>query len=434
MKICLFGLGRIGLPIALVCADSGYRVTGIDVNKELISKLKKGQTVFDEPGLQKLLGKHVNISFFPKHQKENIIDDIKQSEYIVIAVGTGFAKYPEKPKLSTLYSIIGQLLAIGIKDKTLILRVTLPIGTTDEIKSLIEKKTGMVEGVDFFFSFVPERLMEGKAISEERSLPKIIGTYSDTGFEKVQKFFSPIGGDCIRVSNPRTAEFIKLVDNSWRSTRFSFANELAYLAEEVHIDVMEAIESANQGYDRNAIPRPGPVSGYCLGKDPYLLEIAFEDIAQKRGFHSVWYYGRRANDWLIEKIVDETKGKKILVAGLSFKENIDDYRYSHAIDLIRLLIKKGYFVSAYDPFLNMNYYTTLPEDIADDVKAFSDLNKAINSDIDTIIITTRHDELKNADLTSLDESVCIIDLWNLFKGNANVKKKRYKGLGRKKNL
>jgi UDP-N-acetyl-D-mannosaminuronic acid dehydrogenase len=426
-KICLFGLGRIGLPIALVCADSGYTVTSIDVNEKMIAMLQNGKTSFDEPELKTLLTKHLNKNFFPKNQTQNVTNDINEAEYIVIAVGTGFAKYPEKPQLSTLYSIIGQLLAIGIKGKTLILRVTLPIGTSDDVKSLIEKKTGMVEGKDFYFSFVPERLMEGKAISEERSLPKIIGTYSDKGFEKVQKFFNPIGGDCIRVSNPRTAEFIKLVDNSWRSTRFSFANELAYLAEEVQIDVMEAIKAANKGYERNAIPCPGPVSGYCLGKDPYLLEIAFEEIAKKRGFHSVWYYGRRANDWLIDKVASEIKGKKILVAGLSFKENIDDYRYSHAIDLVRLLLEKGCDVSVYDPFLNMNYYTTLPEDIVDDVKSFSDLNKALKNDIDTIIITTRHDELKKIDLTKINNSITIIDLWNIY--SKIIKKNKYYALG-----
>ena len=432
-KICLFGLGRIGLPIALVCADSGYEVTGIDVNKNLISMLKNGKTAFDEPELKDLLLKHLNKQFFPKHQEENVLEDINDAEYIVIAVGTGFAKYPEKPRLSTLYSIIGQLIAAGIKDKTLILRVTLPIGTADDVKQLIEKKTDLVEGSDFFFSFVPERLMEGKAIAEERSLPKIIGTYSDKSYEKVEAFFEKIGGECVRVSNPRTAEFIKLVDNSWRSTRFSFANDLAYLAEDQNVDVMEAIDSANKGYQRNAIPRPGPVSGYCLGKDPYLLEIAFENIAKKRGFRSVWFYGRQANDWLIEKVLMDVKGEKILIAGLSFKENIDDYRYSHAIDLVRMLLKKGCSVSVYDPFLQQNYYTQIPDDIKDQVTSFSNLDEALKSKMDTIIVTTRHDELKDADLTKIDKSVQIIDLWNIYRENDKfVLSKNYSSLGKLK--
>jgi len=275
--------------------------------------------------------------------------------------------------------------------------------------------------------------MEGKAIREERSLPKIVGCYSDEGFSKVSMFFKKIGGDIVRASNPRTAEFIKLIDNSWRNTRFAFANELAFLAEENGIDVMEAIKAANAGYERNEIQHPGPVSGYCLGKDPYLLELAFEKIAKRRGFGSMWYYGRLANDWFNEKVVDEVKGKKVLIAGLSFKENIDDYRYSHGTEITRMLLSKGYKVTVCDPFLNKNYYTKLPEDLANKVKSFNTIEEALTSDIGTIIFTNRHKEyieiaikklLNNKKITNIK----IIDLWNIFrkeKSNGNVIIKKF---------
>lgn len=428
MKLVIFGLGRIGLPISVVCADSGYQVTGIDVNKQLINSLKKGEIAFKEQGMEELLSKNLNKNFFPKHQEDDVATDLKQADYIMLAVGTGFAKYPEKPNLSTLYSIIGQIISTGLKDKTIILRVTLPIGTTADVKNLIEKKTGMEEGKDFWLSFVPERTMEGKAIMEEKILPKIVGCFSDEGFEKVNSFFKKIGGNVVRVSNPKTAEFIKLIDNSWRNTRFAFANELAFLADTNEIDVMEAIESANNGYERNEIPRPGPVSGYCLGKDPYLLELAFEETAEKRGFGSVWFYGRKANDWLNENIVTKVKGKNILVAGLSFKENIDDFRYSHAIEIVRMLLEKGYNVKVCDPFLNENYYTILPDDIKDKVKGYTSFNEALDEDINTIIFTTRHDEYKNVDIKNIPENVKIIDLWNIFK--IDLEKNNYKGFGR----
>jgi len=283
MRVCIFGLGRIGLPVALVCSDSGYNVTGIDINRELIINLKKKKTSFYEPGMDGLLEKNLNKNFFPKHQEEDFSTDLKNSKCIIITVGTGFAKYPEKPNLSTLYSIIGQLINSDLKDKTIILRVTLPVGTTDDIKNFIEDKTGLKEGKDFWFSFVPERLMEGKAISEEKSLPKIIGAYNDICFDNVSKFFKKIGGEIIRVSNPRSAEFIKLIDNSWRNTRFAFANDLAFLSEHLGIDVTEAIKSANEGYKRNEIAYPGPVSGYCLGKDPVLVQFGIMEEKQMIG-------------------------------------------------------------------------------------------------------------------------------------------------------
>lgn len=418
MKVCIFGLGRIGLPITLVCADSGYEVVGIDINQRLVNNLKEGETIFYEPGLKDLLSKHLNKKFFPKHQDEEITSDLRQAEYVIIAVGTGFAKYPDKPNLSTLYSIIGQLIAADLRGKTIILRVTLPIGTCDNVKDFIERKTGLKEGKNFWFSFVPERIMEGKAITEERTLPKIVGAYGDDGFKKVLFFYKKIGGEIIRVSNPRTAEFIKLIDNSWRNTRFAFANELSFLAEENDIDVMEAIKSANQGYKRNEIPCPGPVSGYCLGKDPYLLELSFEKVARRRGFNSMWYYGRRANDWLFEKVVEEIKGKKVLVAGLSFKDNIDDYRFSHGIEIIRRLLKKGCSVLVYDPFLDKNLYTKLPREISDNVMAFHSFEKALSEELDTIIIATKHNEFKEKSvrklINELPDSVEIIDLWYQF--------------------
>ena len=420
MKAVVIGLGRIGLPLAMVAADSGIEVVGIDIKKDLIEILKEKKEPFYEPMLCEMLEKHCGSNFHPKLQ-EGAANDIKKAEYIVITVGTEFVKYPQKPNINRLFSIIQDLLDIGITNKTIILRVTMPIGYTDKIKEKIED-IGLKEGEDFYLAFVPERIMEGRAIEEEKTLPKIVGCYSDESFKKVKLFFSKIGGEVIRVPNPRTAEFIKLSDNAWRNTRFAFANDLAFLAEENGIEVSEAIKYANKGYERNQIPIPGPVSGYCLGKDPYILEGAFEKIARKRGFNSVWYYGRKANDWLIDKVVEEIDGKKVLIAGLSFKADIDDFRYSHGIEIARILVDKGYLVSVCDPFLDKNYYTKLPGDLEEKVRKFNSLENAIKN-IDTIIFTTPHSEYLNLDLKNLVKSrkspIRIIDLWNMFKKRGN---------------
>jgi len=357
MKAVVIGLGRIGLPLALVAADSGIMVTGVDIKKELVDMLKNGEEPFYEPMLKELLGKHLNKNFYPKLQNE-AIEDIKDANYIIITIGTEFVKYPQKPNIDRLFSITEGLLNIGIKDKTIILRVTMPVGYTDKIKEKMENNN-LKEGINFYLAFVPERIMEGKAIEEEKNLPKIVGCYTDESFEKVKLFFGKIGGEIIRVSNPKTAEFIKLIDNAWRNTRFAFANDLAFLAEENGVDVIDAISSANDGYKRNQIPIPGPVSGYCLGKDPYILENAFKEISQKREFNSVWFYGRKANDWLIEKIIENVDGKAVLVAGLTFKADIDDFRYSHGIELVKRLLENGKKVYVHDPYLNKNIYTVI---------------------------------------------------------------------------
>lgn len=418
MKVCVFGLGRIGLPIALVCADSGFLVTGIDVNHTLLETLRAGKIPFNEPGMQDLLDKHLGSGFVPKHpQNDDITGDLQRANYLMLTVGTGFAKFPEKPNLSTLYTIVGQLIATSLKGKTIILRVTLPIGTADDVVATIEKKTGLTEGKDFWFAFVPERIMEGKAVEEERSLPKIIGARSDGAFKRVSDFFEKIGGESVRVSNPRTAEFVKLIDNSWRNTKFAFANELAVAAEQQAIDVMEAINCANRGYERNQIPIPGPVSGYCLGKDPYILENAFQKVAAQRGFQSLWFYGRLANDWLIEKIAEDITEKQVLVAGLSFKSDIDDYRYSHSIELARRLVDKGCQVYVHDPFLDENPYTMLPNDLINKVTKVDNIEDMLDT-VGAVIIATPHSQYRKLDISQWPDMVRIVDLWSIFRGKA----------------
>ena len=360
-----------------------------------------------------------------------ITKDVKDSDYFVIAIGTRFSKYPEQGSLQNLFKVIDRIKNVGIKNRTLIFRVTLPVGTTDKIKEIFEE-TGLKEGKDFFLAFVPERLMEGRAIKEERNLPKVIGCYNDKSFEKVKQFFDKVGGEIVRVSSPRVAEFVKLVDNSWRNMRFAFANEIAFISDENDVNAMEVLRAANKGYERNAIPFPGPVSGYCLGKDPYLLEMAFDKVIV-RGFNSVWYYARKANDWLCRKIVKEVEGPNVLIAGLTFKQDIDDFRNGHPMDIIELLLSEDYNVLVTDPYLDKNTYTRLPAHIDKVVKKtnFKDgIKKA-----DTIIIATAHKEyreFKPKDIAKIArKGTKVIDLWNIYEGELEDNKDiKYIGLGR----
>lgn len=428
MKVCVFALGRTGLPLSLVCADSGFDVIGIDINEELVQQIKSGDLPFYEPGMKELLEKHLHNKFIPTTK---ITEDVKNSDYYVIAIGTKFNRYPERGSLTNLYKVVNKIIDIGVKNKTLIFRVTLPIGTTDKIKERIEKK-GLKEGKDFFLAFVPERLMEGKAIKEEKNLPKVIGCYNDKSFEKVKKFFEKIGGEIVRVSSPKIAEAVKLVDNSWRNMRFAFANEIAFLSDVNRINAMDVLKAANKGYERNQIPLPGPVSGYCLGKDPYLLEMSFDKVIV-RGFNSVWFYARRANDWLCNKIVEEAKGKNVLVAGLTFKQDIDDFRNSHSIDIIELLLTEDFNILVTDPYLDKTPYTRLPNHIDKNVKKMNFKDAIKNAD--TIIFATAHKEYRELNLKDFEKNVKkdvkILDLWNIYLGKLEKSKNiDYRGLGR----
>ena len=240
-KVCVIGLGRIGLPFALVAASAGNIVYGIDKNPYIINSLLKRKAPFYEPGLQELIERHLNINFFPLCDMKSITD---KCEIIVITINTKFDIENKRIYLSNIYSLFDELMKNNmIKDKTIVMRSTVPIGTTDILKKRIENILGLKEGKDFFLAYCPERMVEGRAIEEIIKLPKIIGSYSLRSFNKIASFFQTIGGPVLHVSEPKVAEFIKLAENSWRQTLFAFSNELALLAEKLGLDVVEVIKT-----------------------------------------------------------------------------------------------------------------------------------------------------------------------------------------------
>jgi len=342
MDIMYVGLGRIGLPQALVSADAGHKVFGIDNNIENISQLSKSKTPFYEPLMDELLVKHIDNNF-------TIFNEIgiapNKVDLLFFTLGTGIPVYPNKLDLSEIEGLLDQVITT-ISAEVYIFRTTLPVGTIDTLSKKYQ---------NINFAFVPERLIEGNAIAEERQLPKIIGTYNDYSFNLISKFFKSIGGEIIRVKNPRTAEFCKLIDNSYRNLIFSFSNDIAIAAEFNKIDAYEVIESVNHGYDRNNIMTPGPVSGYCLGKDPYIFEYAYPDNIVNS--HSVIHKARENNDYLYEYFsnkASELAPKKLSILGASFKADVDDFRMSHTHNIIEKIENKlpNCKIKLYDPFIS----------------------------------------------------------------------------------
>ena len=230
-----------------------------------------GAAPFEEPGLGALLERHVGQRFRPMAWSETTEADLSDVEWVVLTVGVHDLPFPEPANLATLHGVVAALIEReALRGRTMILRTTLPVGTTHAIASHVEERHGLIEGEDYHLAFVPERLVEGQAIEEERRLPKIVGPMSHGALVAAEALFSKIGGRVIPVAGPKEAEFVKLIDNAWRHTRFAFANDAAVAASAMGVDVIDVIEAANADYDRNAVARPGPVSGYCLGKDDHL--------------------------------------------------------------------------------------------------------------------------------------------------------------------
>jgi UDP-N-acetyl-D-mannosaminuronic acid dehydrogenase len=453
MNVLFFGLGRIGLPQSLVFAEAGHQVFGYDADPAVVDNLLAGTAPFDEPGMEQLLADHVGKRFQPVKDWTAILPQV---DAVLFTLGT---KAPDaqtclaesEGDISPIEEILSKLLTHPSVKKGILLvfRTTLFLGSTDRLKAFVETRLGLTEGKDFFMSFVPERLIEGQAIGEEQKLPKILSAFSAAGVERVSQLFKPVGGRQIIVSSPRTAEFCKLTDNSYRNTMFAFANELAMWSATHGVDANEVISAINTDYDRNNVPRPGFVSGYCLGKDPYIFEYGFNSNGARRDFQSLWYYGRRANDSLVDYTVERViaglkkAGKtpaeaKVAILGLSFKEDVDDFRMSHSFNLIDALAAAGvHSVVGFDPLLEKNKYTRIPPQYSHNGYDWTDtLDPATLSDVDAVVIAHRHKVLRDQDRASLTDLLAeaprplfVFDAWNVWRAAKDVEGVHYEALG-----
>jgi nucleotide sugar dehydrogenase len=359
--VTVIGLGRIGLPIALVTAAKGHHVCGVDIDPVLVKELKKGRIRLLEPRLEGLLHS-CSHRFEPT---TNLKPALLRSSVILCCVGTRrFAK--NRPNLRLLWKIINDLAVPELKGRLVILKTTVPIGTTREITKYLERATGLRADKDFYVAFSPERTVEGRAVEELQKLPVVVGAVGEASLQRAVRFYRSTGADVVTVVSPGAAELVKLIDNAYRVTKFAFSNDIALVAERIGANAFDVIEAANYKYPRNDIPYPTcGVSGYCLSKDPYYLEEAFRPIRKKRGFSSIWMCGRRSYDHRTKRVVEQIelslkkKGVKIresraLVCGVAFKSNIDDIRDSHGMLIARELAKRGSQVSIWDPWITVS--------------------------------------------------------------------------------
>ena len=419
-NVCVIGLGKIGLPLALLLAKAGHRVIGLDADSRTLHRIRNNNlnsSILEKSLLEQFLGER----FFTTEDSHAALSE---SEVVFIAIGTSICA-DGTPELSNLFELVEEICANPdeVKGKTFVLKSTLPVGTTRKIASLIEEKTGLRCGADFFLAFCPERVLGNKALSEMASLPKIIGGMDKASSEKSARIYKTIGGKLIIVDRPETAELIKLVDNAYRQTLFAFANDLALLAEQYKINAHELIRAANDSYPRNNIPLPSAgVSGYCLTKDPLYLEVAFKEIASKRGFSSLWFWARKTNDYMPIHVIDllrqklvmvgkNIKDSNILVCGITYKENTDDIRASHGLEIAARLSKEGANVSLWDPHVHKR---DLEFQVVDDPKEVLEI-------LDALVFTVKHDEFVQLndddaiiDIFSKMRTPIIVDGWGIF--------------------
>lgn len=401
VDVAVIGIGRVGLPLALVLSDAGFNVYGIGRNSEKIEGLKKGKMPFLEKGGNILLKKYVNKSFHPTTDYSKV----KECNYIVLTLGT-----PVDENMNPVYDQINDAL-VNIKsylqkDQTLILRSTVAPRTTEYVKLFINNIDGIKVGSNFYLAFCPERIAEGFAIEEIKSVPQIIGGVDKKSTKRAQDLFKKIGSITI-LSDDVSAELAKLFTNMYRYINFAIANEFMVLADNYHKDIYEIVNLVNYKYKRGGLALPGLTAGPCLFKDGFFLisDLPFTDLIS-----TSWKINESVPLILVKRIRERVKleSKKTVILGLGFKGEIDDIRESLSFKVRKEFLRERANVVLQDPYVKEYINQSVEQDVY----------KAIEG-ADILFIATNHKAYRTLDIKKLKQMVgkkCIIcDVWNVFK-------------------
>jgi len=340
-NVCIMGMGYVGLTLAVVMAEKGFNVSGIEINPTTLTKLQNKTPHFFEQGLEIRLKRVVDKGFLVFYQRIKEIPLAAQPSLFVITVGTPLGEN-HKSQMHMVESVGSEIAQHMPEDSLVILRSTVRLGTTRKVVLPLLQKTGK----KFSLAYCPERTLEGKAFEELTKLPQIVGGYTPEDMQRAGDIFHRLTPTVIRVSSLESAEIIKLLDNSYRDHMFAFGNEVALLCDSVGLDGIEVIRAANLGYERTNIAMPGFVGGPCLHKDPHILMDSLTDVGYSP---SLIKHGRALNESISSHVIAmtlrdlpnlaEVNNLKISILGLAFKgrPETDDIRATPAIELITAL-------------------------------------------------------------------------------------------------
>ncbi len=396
--VTVIGIGRVGLPLALVLADNGFLVHGIGRTQTKIDKLKKGIMPFMEEGIHELK-KHIEKSFFPTTSYKVIAD----SDIIILSLGTPIDENMN-PVLDQINEVLYAIMPFLKKGQLIILRSTISPNTTNYVKEAIEIRTKLRVGRDIYLAYCPERIAEGSAIQEIKEIPQIIGGIDPISSRRATRFFSSFNVKCL-VTDARSAELSKLFTNMYRYISFAIANEFMVLAENNNRNIHEIVNLVNSGYKRGGLALPGLTAGPCLFKDGFFLinENPFSDLIT-----TSWKINEAMPLFVVKKLKERInlKNKKVAILGLAFKAEIDDLRESLSFKIRKALLREHAQVVLHDPYVK-NYKQQ---------EVLHDLPDALEN-IDAVIIATRHKAyVKNREkiLKLIGKHTYICDIWNIF--------------------
>jgi len=360
--VCVIGLGYIGLPTAIVIAEHGWHVVGVDIDNEKIQSINAGDPVIYEPEiyekLQIVLG---NKSFYATNV-------IPESDYFIIAVPTPITE-EKTADLDFLYRAVESLALVLKKGDVVIIESTIPVGTTKKIGNILEKRTELLVGEDFYLTHSPERVLPGKIFYEIVHNDRIIGGINASCLEKTKTLYKRFVQGQLYLTDTASAEMVKLIENSSRDVEIAFAHQVASMASAQGLNPYHIIELANKHPRVNILQPTCGVGGHCLAVDPWFLVETFPEQT------TLLRTAREVNDAKRDEVVDnilhradewqKKNGKQCTVAllGLSYKPNIDDLRESPAIYIARqLLAVKQITTLVCEPHVKSK---TLPKELQD---------------------------------------------------------------------
>lgn len=414
-SLALIGLGYVGMPIAIAFAKKGLNVIGFDLNKDKIKLYQDGIDPTKEVGDEVVKNTTVKFTYDEKQ--------LQNARFHIVAVPTP-VNTDHTPDLSP---VIGASEIVGrnlIRGSIVVYESTVYPGVTEDVcVPILEKESGLKCGVDFKVGYSPERINPGDKVHRLENIHKIVSGMDQESLEEIKKVYDlVIEVGTYPVSTIKTAEAVKVVENSQRDINIAFMNELAMVFDRMGIDTNEVVDGMNTKWNALGF-RPGLVGGHCIGVDPYY----FTYEAEKLGYHSqIILNGRIVNDRMGGYVADAAvkqmiaagqapKKSKVVILGLTFKENCPDTRNSKVDDIIKQLNTYGIKPSVVDPWANerdaMHEYGVTLEKLED------------VSEADCIIVAVAHDEFRALSLDSIkklyresaDSEKVIIDVKGLYK-------------------
>ncbi|MCM8781660.1 MAG: nucleotide sugar dehydrogenase [Candidatus Omnitrophica bacterium] len=409
-KIGVIGLGYVGLPLAVEFAKKGFEVVGIEVDSYRIKSIKKKQSYILDVTREDIKA-IVDARLFSVTSDYSVI---KKMDIIIICVPTPLRKTKE-PDISYIIDATEGIAKYKRSNQLIILESTTYPGTTEEVVLPILERSGLRLDRDFFLAFSPERVDPGNIKFKTKDIPKIVGGVTKKSAELTKLFYSQIIKDVTIVSSTKTAEMVKLLENTFRSVNIALVNEIALMCNKLDINVWEVIEAAKTkpfGF-MSFYPGPG-LGGHCIPIDPLYLswkarlhgfEARFIELADMVNSYMPEYVVKRISG-ILNSLKKPMCGSKILIIGVSYKKDVSDTRESPAIEIIKLLKKEGADISYFDPYV---------AEIKIDNKKLKSItwNSKIFKHNDCAVIITDHSAIDYESV--LNSSNMIFDTRNVYK-------------------